>query len=122
MIQEELKFDQIIPMIQTFRMENNRWPSDAAELLGFSNHYGRNLDYSALHTLTFSEKQTWVLTVDYSVPLPGGELATLGQFEIRRVAISDAEETFRWHVVFRHLTVEKIKRMSYCLRPKDLRA
>ena len=121
MFQEELRFDEIIPMIQVFRVENNRWPLDAVELLIFSEGYGRNLDYSALHTLTFSEAQTWVLTVDYSVPLPGGELATMGQFEISRVAIADAEETFRWHVVFRHLTVERIKRMSYCLRSSNIK-
>ena len=121
MTQEELHFEQIVPMIQVFRMEKNRWPKDAVELLTFSEGFGRTLDCSGLHTLAFSEAQTWVLTVDYSVPLPGGELASLGQFEISRVAISDSEETFRWHVVFRHLTVDKIKSMSYCFIPQDLK-
>ena len=114
MEQDKGSLGEAISMAQVFRLERNRWPFHAAELLAFSRAWGKGLDYSGLHMLVLREVDDWALSMEYALLREGEGLASCGRLELRRVALTDTETTFQWTTRHLPLPPKKVKATAYC--------
>ena len=101
-------------MTQVFRVELNRWPVNAAELLVFSLVWGKPLDFSGLHTLVFTQEDPWNFGMEYALSRRGEDLASCGRLELRRIGQTDMEMTFAWQTKHLPLPSKKVESSIYC--------
>ena len=103
---------KLLRMAGIFKMTLNRWPQNAAELVGFVNHQGWTVDVSTYHTLTFKSFSETGLAVEMSWPAPGNWLTRLRvEMELK----SELPETgFDWVLKTKTLPPVKRKTRSFC--------
>ena len=115
MIQERPKLAEVVSMVQVFRMDQNRWPLQAAELFAFSLFWGKPLDYSGLHTLIFFQENSWHFGLEYVISKEGDESGSCGRLELTRVGQTDQEMTFAWQTRYLPLPPKRLKSSTFCL-------
>ena len=114
MVQDKVILSMVAYMVQVFRVEKNRWPSDVAELLEFSEQWDKPLDFSEFHTLVFKEEDNWNMALEYALLRKGNELALCGRLELQRVGQTDMEMTFGWQTRHLALPPKKVESTVYC--------
>jgi hypothetical protein len=114
MMLEKLKLEEIVSMVQVFRVETNRWPCHAAELQNFAEQWQKPMDFSQFHTLVFQAEDNRTLTMEFSIQRFKNELASCGRLQLRRVAQSDQETTFGWRMRYIPLPPKKVATPRYC--------
>ncbi len=102
-------------MVQVFRMEQNRWPAHAAELLAFSLFWGKPLDYSRFHTLVFTHENSRDFSLEYVLSKAGDDSGSCGRLELARVGQADQEMTFAWQTRHLPLPPKRLKSSTFCL-------
>lgn len=103
---------KILRMVGIFKMNVQRWPKNAAELVAFVNHQGWTVDVSSYYTLTFKAFSETAFAMDMAWPAPGNWLTRLRvEVELKNAL---PENGFDWSLKTKTLPPEKRKTRSYC--------
>ncbi len=104
----------VVEMIQIFRIENNRWPAYAAELLRFSIEWKKSLSFSEFHILIFSAENESTLTMEFILGSESSHLTVRGRIEIKKL-FAEGGTTFVWRRRYFPLPTKPVEKRSYCL-------
>jgi hypothetical protein len=108
---------KLLRMAGIFKMDLNRWPKSAAELVGFVHQQGWTVDVSSYHTLKFKRVSDTALAVEMTWPAPGNWLTRLrADIELKS---NLPENGFDWTLKTKTLSPEKRKTRSFCFIEKN---
>ena len=105
---------KVLMMAGIFRLDHDRWPQSAAELMDFTEGKGWNLDVSPYYTLTFQTDRWRCLVVEVSW-LEEGEWLTRRRYDVEPYFFEKGlDQSIPLRILSKALPPMKAEIRSYC--------
>jgi len=113
MTQDKVCLVKVVGMTRIFRMEKNRWPAHAAELLDFCETLDHPLELSPFQILSFSEKNGGALSLEFALQREGGDGADWGRLELNPIVFQE-RSTLSWKTRYHSLPEREMDKKIFC--------